>query len=94
VLGAADATAALQILENEPAIELLFTDLGPPGPLNGRQLAETAITRRPKLKVLLTTGYANDAILRRGWLDPGMELIVKPFASAALAAKIRQSLAS
>jgi DNA-binding NtrC family response regulator len=72
---------------------LLFTDLGLPGKLNGRQLAEAATARYPGLKVLLTTGYARDAIARKGWRDPAMELIAKPFTSAALAAKIRQVLA-
>jgi PAS domain S-box-containing protein len=91
VLTAADATQALQVLAHEAAV-LLFTDLGLPGELNGRQLAEAATARYPGLKVLLTTGYASDAIARNGWRDPAMELIAKPFTSAALAAKIRQVL--
>jgi PAS domain S-box-containing protein len=92
VLTADDAAQALQVLATDPKIALLFTDLGLPGAMNGRQLAETAIARNPRLKVLLTTGYSSDAIVRRGWRDPGMELIPKPFTSAALSAKIRQVL--
>jgi signal transduction histidine kinase len=92
VLTADDATQALQLLAIDPKIALLFTDLGLPGAMNGRQLAETAIARNPRLKVLLTTGYSSDAIVRRGWRNPGMELIPKPFTSVALSAKIRQVL--
>jgi CheY-like chemotaxis protein len=92
VFAADDAAQALQLLALDPKITLLFTDLGLPGAMNGRQLAETAIARNPRLKVLLTTGYSSDAIVRRGWRDPGMELIPKPFTSAALSAKIRQVL--
>jgi len=73
-------------------VRLLFTDLGLPGPLNGRQLAETAISRYPGLRVLLTTGYADDALLRRGLVNPAMEMIAKPFTSVGLAAKIRSVL--
>lgn len=91
MLTAGDAAQALEVLADEAAV-LLFTDLGLPGDLNGRQLAEAATARYPRLKVLLTTGYASDAIVRNGWRDPAMELIAKPFTSAALAAKIRQVL--
>jgi PAS domain S-box-containing protein len=93
VLTAADAQQALQLLASRPEIALLFTDLGLPGNLNGRQLAETATSLYPKLRVLLTTGYASDAVLRSGWRDPGRELIAKPFTAAALAEKIQQLLA-
>lgn len=92
VLTAADASTALQVLEQNSQVRLLFADVGLPGPMNGRQLAETAIARYPNLRVLLTTGYAEDAVVRRGWLDPAMELIPKPFSSAMLSAKIRAVL--
>jgi signal transduction histidine kinase/ActR/RegA family two-component response regulator len=92
VIEAADGTAALRILETAPQIRLLFTDVGLPGGLDGRQLADEARRRRPDLKVLFTTGYARNAIVHGGRLDPGVELIVKPFTQAALAAKIRHAL--
>ncbi len=70
-------------------IALLFTDVGLPGGMNGRQLAATAIERRPGLKVLFTTGYTANAIVHHGVLDPGVNFIGKPFSIAALAAKIK-----
>jgi DNA-binding response OmpR family regulator len=62
--------------------------VGLPG-LNGRQLADLARERRPDLKVLFITGYAENATLANGFLDPGMEMLTKPFAVDALAGKIR-----
>jgi CheY-like chemotaxis protein len=88
VLEAQAGPAALHLVETEPAIRLLFTDVGLPGGLNGRQLADEARRRRPDLKVLFTTGYARNAIVHQGRLDPGVELIVKPFTAAALGAKV------
>jgi len=72
----------------------LFTDVGLPGPIDGRQLADEARRRRPDLKVLFTTGYARNAIVHQGRLDPGVELITKPFTYAGLAQKVRQVLES
>jgi signal transduction histidine kinase/CheY-like chemotaxis protein len=92
VLEATDGATALRLLEAEPHVRLLFTDVGLPGNLNGRQLADEARRRRPDLPVLFTTGYARNAIVHQGRLDPGVELIGKPFTYAALAAKIRQVL--
>ncbi len=92
VLEAADGPAALRVLDAAPEIDLLFTDVGLPGGLNGRQLADEALRRRPQLKVLFTTGYARNAIVHQGRLDPGVELIVKPFTYAGLAARIRSVL--
>jgi signal transduction histidine kinase len=89
VLEAASGTAALDIIDRQPEIQLLFTDVGLPGGMNGRQLAEEARRRRPGLKVLFTTGYARNAIVHDGRLDPGVQLITKPFTYAALAAKLR-----
>ncbi len=83
---------ALLLLDSRPGIRLLFTDVGLPGGLNGRQLADEAMRRCPGLKVLFTTGYARNAIIHQGRLDPGVELIVKPFTAASLAAKVRQVL--
>lgn len=92
VTEAADGPAALRLLEGEPRIRLLFTDVGLPGGVNGRQLADEALRRFPQLKILFTTGYARNAIVHNGRLDPGVELISKPFSYAALATKVRQIL--
>ncbi|MBV9687026.1 MAG: response regulator [Alphaproteobacteria bacterium] len=92
VIDAADGQAALRAIASRPDISLLFTDVGLPGGLDGRQLAEQARQRRPDLKVLYTTGYARNAIVHQGRLDPGVELIVKPFTHAEFAARIRDVL--
>ena len=94
VLDAADAAAALHLLDSRREIALLFTDVGLPGGMNGRQLADEARRRRPGLKVLFTSGYARNAIVHHGRLDPGVQLITKPFTFAGLAAKLRQVLDS
>jgi CheY-like chemotaxis protein len=92
VVDASDAAAALHILDTQPDIALVFTDVGLPGQHNGRQLAEAAQQRRPGLKVLFTTGYARNAIVHHGRLDSGLDLIVKPFSYASLAFKVRAVL--
>jgi PAS domain S-box-containing protein len=92
VIEAADALAALRLLAERPEIKLLFTDVGLPGGINGRELADRAAGLRPDLAVLFTTGYERNAIVHHGRLDPGVELIVKPFPYAGLAAKIRDVL--
>jgi signal transduction histidine kinase len=94
VIAAGSGAEALQQLENEPRIQLVFTDVGLPGGMTGRQLADEARSRWPNLKVLFTTGYARDAIVHHGRLDPGVELITKPFTASALAARIRDLLES
>jgi DNA-binding response OmpR family regulator len=93
VLQAADAETALRLIDEEPAIALLFTDVGLPGVLNGRGLAKEARCRRAGLKVLFTTGYSRNAIDHDGVLDHGVNLIVKPFTFDALAAKVASILA-
>jgi PAS domain S-box-containing protein len=90
VLSAADGITALRLLEAHPELRLLFTDVGLPGGMNGRQLADHARQRRPGMKVLFTTGYARNAIVHHGRLDPGVEVIFKPFTYSDLAAKIRR----
>jgi signal transduction histidine kinase len=90
VFEAAEGDTALSLIASEPRIKLLFTDVGLPGPFNGRQIADEARKLRSDLKVLFTTGYAQNAIIHQGRLDPGVQLIVKPFNFAGLAAKIRQ----
>jgi CheY-like chemotaxis protein len=92
VLEAHIAAAALNLLERHPEIRLLFSDIGLPGGMNGRQLADAARQLRPDLKVLFTTGYARNAIVHDGRLDPGVALITKPFTYAALAAKLGDML--
>jgi PAS domain S-box-containing protein len=92
VVEAPNGPVGLRSLEQHPDISLLFTDVGLPGGMNGRQLAEAAKTRRPGLKVLFTTGYARDAIIHDGRLDPGVVLITKPFSFAAIAEKLRDVL--
>jgi signal transduction histidine kinase len=92
VLEAAKGTDALEILKTHPEIDLLFTDVGLPGGMNGRQLGNVARQLNRKLKVLFTTGYARNAIVHEGRLDPGVQLITKPFTYAALSGKVRDML--
>ena len=92
VLEAPNAQVALEIMGRQPELALLFTDVGLPGGMNGRQLAEEARRRCPGLQVLYTTGYARNAIIHDGRLDPGVELITKPFSYPRLAAKLRDLL--
>ena len=92
VLEAPHGRAALQILEAHPDIAVIFTDVGLPGGMNGRQFAEEARKRHPTVKILFTTGYARNAIVHDGRLDPGVELLPKPFTQAALGAKLRDIL--
>ncbi|PUA43290.1 hybrid sensor histidine kinase/response regulator [Pseudomonas protegens] len=88
---AEDARSALPLLESPTRIDLLVTDVGLPG-MNGRQLAEIARQQRPGLKVLFMTGYAEKAAERQGFLEPGMDLLAKPFSIEELAQKIRQMI--
>ena len=87
-LEAADGPSGLAILRSGQRIDLLVTDMGLPG-LNGRQVADGGRVDRPGLKVLFMTGYAQNAAVANGFLEPGMQLITKPFALDALAARIR-----
>ena len=89
---APDGPSGLRLLDAHRGIDLLFTDIGLPGGMNGRQLAEEAQRRKVGLKVLFMSGYARNAIVHHGRLDPGVELIVKPFTFAGLAAKVRRVL--
>jgi PAS domain S-box-containing protein len=87
---AADGAAGLKVLNSDLRIDLLITDVGLPGGMNGRQVADAARNVRPELKVLFITGYAENAVLSHGHLDPGMHVLTKPFAMDALATRIRQ----
>ncbi|MBY6265509.1 response regulator [Azospirillum sp. 412522] len=92
VLQARDAQSALAILESGVPIDLLFTDVVMPGPLRSPELARKAKERFPHLAVLFTSGYTQNAIVHGGRLDPGVELLSKPYSREVLARKIRQVL--
>ncbi|GAC1348258.1 MAG: hypothetical protein NVSMB18_35870 [Acetobacteraceae bacterium] len=88
VLEASGGGQALAVLDSHPETALLFTDVVM-AEMGGRELAEAARLQRPDLPVLFTTGYTRNAIIHNGQLDPGVELIGKPFTVAALGAKVR-----
>lgn len=88
---AGDADSALPIIESSQRIDLMISDVGLPG-MNGRQLAEIGRQIRPDLRVLFITGYAEHAAVRGGFLDPGMQLITKPFTFDLLTAKVREMI--
>ncbi|MHC8371987.1 ATP-binding protein [Pseudomonas sp. MDT1-85] len=88
---AGDADSAVPILNSGQRIDLLISDVGLPG-MNGRQLAEIGRQYRPDLKVLFITGYAEHAAVRGGFLDPGMQMITKPFTFDLLTAKVREMI--
>ncbi|WP_429532881.1 response regulator [Pseudomonas silensiensis] len=88
---AGDAASAVPILDSGQRIDLLISDVGLPG-MNGRQLAEIGRQYRPNLKVLFITGYAEHAAVRGGFLDPGMQMITKPFTFDLLTAKVREMI--
>jgi PAS domain S-box-containing protein len=89
---AADGPAGLKILQSGARIDLLITDVGLPGGLNGRQVADAARALRPDLKVLFITGYAENAVLNHGHIQHGMEVLTKPFAVAELAGRVDRML--
>ena len=90
---AADGVAGLRVLQSDARIDLLVTDVGLPGGLNGRQVADAARVARPDLKVLFITGYAETAVLSHAHLDPGMHVLTKPFAMETLASRIKELIA-
>jgi CheY-like chemotaxis protein len=91
VIEASDGRAALTVLESSERIDLLLTDVVMPG-MDGRQLAEVACTKQPQLKVLYTSGYTDDAVVRHGVMQGAVDLIEKPFRIDSLAMRVRQSL--
>ena len=91
VIEAADGQDALKLIDQSERIDLLFTDVVMPR-MNGRQLADEALRRRPSLKVLFTTGYTQNAVVHNGILDPGVDLIVKPYSIEHLAQKLNEVL--
>jgi CheY-like chemotaxis protein len=92
VLEARAGPDALDLLDKVQDIDLLFTDIVMPGGVDGRKLADEALRRRPGLKVLYTTGYTRNAIVHHGRLDPGVQLLVKPFTFHELSEKVRALL--
>ncbi|MGI4733109.1 MAG: response regulator [Janthinobacterium lividum] len=92
VIGAADGAAGLKVLQSGVRMDLLITDVGLPNGMNGRQVADAARSLRPDLKVLFITGYAENAAVGNGHLDPGMALLTKPFGLDDLTRKVRSIL--
>lgn len=90
VLEAGDGAEALGVLRSGARVDLLISDVGLPGGMNGRQVADAARTARPHLKVLFITGYAENAVLSHGHLEPGMHVMTKPFELDALARRAKE----
>jgi signal transduction histidine kinase len=93
VLEADGGAAALRILDANPDVALLLSDVVMPD-VNGAKLAAEALSRRPDLKIVFMTGYTRNAVVHNGVLDPGTQLISKPFTQEQLAAKLREVLES
>ena len=90
---AGDGHSGLKMLQSAARVDLLITDIGLPGGLNGRQVADAARKLRPDMKVLFITGYAENAVLSHGRIDAGMQVMTKPFAMEGLASRIQSLLA-
>jgi signal transduction histidine kinase/DNA-binding response OmpR family regulator len=93
VLKASDAQSALAVVQSGVPIDLLFTDVVMPGPIRSPELARRAKAMQPRMEVLFTSGYTENAIVHGGRLDPGVALLSKPYRRNDLARKIRQILA-
>lgn len=91
---AAEGSAALKVLQSDVRLDLLVTDIGLPGGMNGRQVAEAGRVARPGLKVLFITGYGQKAGLGNGSLDAGMQVVTKPFVLETLAHRIKELIAA
>ena len=89
---AVDGPSGLEVLQSKERVDLLITDVGLPGGLNGRQVADAAQALRPGLKVLFITGYAENAALNHGHIGPGMAVLTKPFAISELARRVERML--
>ena len=90
---AVDGPSGLRVLQSDARIDLLVTDVGLPGTMNGRQMADAARVKRPDLKVLFITGFAENAAVGNGQLEPGMHVLTKPFALETLASRIKELVA-
>ncbi len=93
-LEAGDGPDGLKVLRSEAKIDLLITDVGLPNGMNGRQVADAAREIRPDLKVMFVTGYAETAVLSNGHLDPGMQIVTKPFEMNAFAKRVQEFIKS
>ena len=93
-LAAVNADAALVVINSAQTIDLLFTDMIMPGSMNGRQLSDAALRRRPSLSVLFTSGYTENTVIHYGRLDAGVLLLAKPYRKSDLARMIRAALAA
>jgi CheY-like chemotaxis protein len=89
VIAVGDGRSALSEIDSGRPLDVLFTDVVMPGGMNGRELAEEALIRRPELKVLFTTGYTEDVMVLQGKLAAGTQLLNKPYGRAQLARKLR-----
>src|SRR5206468_4211950 len=92
VIEVSSGAAGLEVLQSDRRVDLLVTDVGLPGRMNGRQVEAAARALRPDLEVLFITGYAESHAIRTGRLAPGMEVMTKPFSMEALAEKIRKMI--
>ena len=92
VIEAADSAAGLKLLRSDVHIDLLVTDVGLPGGMNGRQMAEAGMELRPGLKTLFITGYAENAVMGYEQLEEGMGVLRKPFAVEVLGGRVRELL--
>ena len=91
---AADSATGLKILQSDARVDLLISDVGLPGGMNGRQMADAGRVKRPELQVLFITGYAENAVLNNGYLEPGMAVLTKPFSMDTMAERIRAMIES
>ena len=87
---AADGAAGLRVLQSDVRVDLLVTDVGLPGGMNGQQVAKAARQARPGLRVLFITGYAENAVLSHGHLEPATHVMTKPFAMQALVSRVKE----
>ena len=94
VVEAADSLAGLKVLRSSVHLDLLITDVGLPGGMNGRQLADAGREIRPSLRTLFITGYAENAAIGHGHLEPGMQVLTKPFVVDTLVVRVRELLSS
>ena len=89
-LEVSDGPSGMRVLQSSERIDLLITDVGLPGGMNGRQIADAARVLRPDLKVLFITGYAENAVVGNGHLEKGMQVVAESFEMDVLARKIRE----
>lgn len=92
VIAASDATSAMDLIDGGAEVDLLFTDVVMPGPMRSPDLARRAREKLPSLEVLFTSGYTEDSIVHGGRVDPGVDLLAKPYTRQALATRVRSAL--